>query len=196
MWIDGNHDNHDALGTLHPDDDGIVPIGPRCSYLARGLRWEWRGVRFGALGGAFSVDWSDRAVGESWWPGEVLTQADVDRLGERPLDVLVCHDAPAGAPLRGLALPPADEIQAKDVRDLLSEAVRQTRPKLVVHGHWHHRHSFELAWPTCGDSSGVTWASTLVVGLAADVQASQRSWAILELDPLAFIDGINAAERS
>jgi hypothetical protein len=196
LWIDGNHENHDALGALDPDDDGTVPIGPRCTYLPRGHRWEWSGIRFGALGGAFSVDWSNRALGESWWPGEVLTQTDVDRLGDGPLDVLVCHDAPAGVPLRGLALPLADEVRASRVRDLVAEAVRRTQPGLVVHGHWHHRYSFELTWPTGNDSGELTWASTMVEGLASDVQASHRAWAILELEPVSFVDGRDATARS
>lgn len=187
VWIDGNHENHDALGELEPETDGTVDIGSRCAYLPRGHRWEWRGFRFGALGGAFSIDWRHRVLGESWWPQEVLTAADVDRLGDERLDVLVCHDAPAGVPLRGLALPPADEVRASEVRDLIAEAVRRTQPRLVVHGHWHHRYSFELTWPIADDAAGLAWASTQVEGLAADVQASHQAWAILDLDPFAFI---------
>lgn len=187
-WIDGNHENHDALRLLDPIADGTVPVGERCRYLPRGLRWVWSGVRFGALGGAFSVDRRDRVEGVSWWRGEMLTDGDVARLGEEPLDVLVSHDAPEGVPLRGMALPPVDEVLAGEVRSRILGAVEATAPKLVVHGHWHHRYSYALARPVA-EQGELVWRSTAVEGLAADVQADHRAWAILDLDPLRFIDG-------
>lgn len=66
-WIDGNHENHAALCTLPATADGFVELTDRCVYLPRGHRWTWNGVRFGALGGAFSIDWRERRVGTSWW---------------------------------------------------------------------------------------------------------------------------------
>lgn len=100
-WIDGNHENHDALVALEPEPDGTVVIGERCRYIPRGLRWEWQGIRFGALGGALSVDRRERVEGESWWAGEVMTRSDLERLGDRPLDVLATHNAPEDSPLPG-----------------------------------------------------------------------------------------------
>lgn len=64
-WIDGNHENHDALSAVAAGGNGPLQISQRCIYLPRGVRWTWGGVRFGALGGAFSVDWRERVVGES-----------------------------------------------------------------------------------------------------------------------------------
>ncbi len=186
-WIDGNHENHDALARLEPDGSGMVPIGDRCRYIPRGHRWEWSGVRFGALGGAFSVDRRQRTKHVSWWPGELLTDVDVERLGEDRLDVLVTHDSPEGTPLRGLELPPLDAVLVDEVRGRIFEAVEAVGPKLVVHGHWHHRYSHELAWPVTVDGE-LAWRATVVEGLAADVQGDRRAWAILELNPLRFID--------
>lgn len=186
-WIDGNHENHDALAEVDQSADGTVAINDRCRYLPRGLRWEWRGVRFGALGGAFSVDRRERVEGESWWAGEITSDADVQRLGEDPLDVLVTHDAPDGVPLKGLGLPVVNQVLADEVRARLRSAVESTEPNLLLHGHWHHRYSHELTWPTHIDGE-LVWRSTQVEGLAADVQRDRRAWAILELEPMRFIE--------
>lgn len=186
-WIDGNHENHDALAALAPRD-GFITVSERCLYVPRGHRWTWRGVRFGALGGAFSIDWRDREPGKSWWPEEIPTVEDVERLGTAPLDVLVTHEAPAGVPLEGYRLPAEDEVRAEEVRRHVRSAVEATLPTLVLHGHWHRRNTYELAWPT--EKRGeLVWRSTLVEGLAADVQRDSQAWAILELDPLRFSGG-------
>src|SRR4051812_11791514 len=74
-WIDGNHEDHGQLGALRPTESGFTPVSDRCFYIPRGLRWTWSGVRFGALGGAFSVDWRQRTPGADWWPQEVPTDA-------------------------------------------------------------------------------------------------------------------------
>ena len=77
------------------------------------------------------------------------------------LDVLFCHDAPAGARgLRsGLPWPVPAHIQAEadDVRWLLRAAVDRTQPGIVFHGHWHQRNHVRLPGTT-----------SEVFGLAAD----------------------------
>lgn len=186
-WIDGNHENHARLTELKPDKDGFVTIRNRCRYAPRGHRWRWGQVHFGALGGAFSMDHKYRIEGVSWWPNEILTDADVERLGETPLDVLLSHDAPEGAPIRNFELPPGDELLCLQVRERILQAVQATQPKLVVHGHWHRRTSSELNWTANHDGES-RWLSTQVEGLAADKQSDHRAWAILEVDPLNFID--------
>ncbi len=186
-WIDGNHENHDMLAELEADEDGFVTIRDRCRYAPRGHRWRWGQVHFGALGGAFSMDHHYRIEGVSWWPSEILTDADVARLGETPLDVLLSHDAPEGAPIRNFELPPRDELLCLQVRERILQAVEATQPKLVVHGHWHRRTSSELSWTVNRDGES-RCLSTKVEGLAADKQHDHRAWAILEVDPLSFID--------
>ncbi len=187
-WIDGNHENHTALAALEPSTDGFVEIAESCRYIPRGHRWTWRGTCFGALGGAFSIDWRDRTPGKTWWPEEVTTATDVDRLGTAPLDVLVAHEAPEGVPLDGFRLPAEDQMRTDEVRRLVRAATEAMQPKLVLHGHWHRRHTYELAWPVEQDGE-LVWRSTLVEGLAADVQGDFQAWGILELDPLRFVGG-------
>ena len=188
FWIDGNHENHAALGALRPRADGFVEVVEHCVYVPRGHRWTWQNVRFGALGGAFSIDWRDRTAGKSWWPAEVTRADDVEALGGAPLDVLVAHEAPDGVPLTGFQLPADDQVRTDDVRRLIREATIATQPKLVLHGHWHRRHSFELAWAVEQEGQ-LAWRSAQVEGLAADVQGDARAWGILELDPLTFRGG-------
>jgi hypothetical protein len=187
-WIDGNHENHDAIAALQPTANEIIEITPQCLYIPRGHRWTWQGVRFGALGGAFSIDWRDRKPGKSWWPQETTRTDDIERLGTAHLDVLVTHDAPAGVPLAGFRLPTEDEVRAEEVRRLVREATEATEPKLVLHGDWHRRNTYELAWPT-EENGQLLWRSTVVEGLAADVHGDFQAWGILDLAPLAFTGG-------
>ncbi len=194
-WVDGNHENHDALANLEPDEDGMVTIVDRCRYLPRGHRWQWAGVRFGALGGAFSVDHAVRQEGTSWWRREVLTDADVERLGQEPLDVLVTHDAPDGMPLRGFPIPQVDEILSREVRIRILQAIHATQPKLVVHGHWHHRYSHQLEWPE-SVADDLVWRTAQVEGLGADIHQDNRAWAVLDLSPLCFSDARDSTPAS
>ena len=96
-FVDGNHDDHAQLGVMPVAEDGVRWIRPRFGHLPRG----WRGLHstgltFGALGGASSIDRSDRLEGVDWWPEENITEEQVASLGREPLDVLFAHDAPLG----------------------------------------------------------------------------------------------------
>ena len=174
-WIDGNHENHEWLRLKRKRPDGAVPISEHCIHLPRGYRWDWDGVRFGALGGAFSVDWRERDPLVSWWPQEVTTYSELVLLGEAPLDVLVTHDCPAGVELPSHWRMRVGDQEACDTqRELLAEAVRQTGAKMVLHGHWHHRHTSEL--PS-------TPQPVRVEGLAND-GCGQDSMMVLDLDEL------------
>lgn len=179
VWVDGNHENLAQLRTLPPRGDGFVELKPHVLHAPRGLRWRWAHTRFGALGGAFSIDHAWRTPGTSWWAEETITDEEVERLGREPLDVLVTHDAPAGVPIFGAELPAADEHRAYDNRRRVAVAVDNTSPALVVHGHWHHRYGYTLR----------NEASTRVEGLSSDQEGDGGAWAVLQLPTLAFTDG-------
>ncbi len=173
VWIDGNHENHDALDVWRAEADpaGLVIMRPNVVWASRGARWEWSGVRFGALGGAVSIDRFLRRAGVNWWPQETPTERDVDRLGDASLDVLATHAAPGAVafPFRPLPLPNDIVEEARRSREMLDEAVRRTRPRLVVHGHHHVR--------IRADQPGYR-----VEGLAHD-KAGEGACAVLDLGP-------------
>lgn len=174
VWIDGNHENHEALDRWRQsaDEEGLVRMRDSVRWATRGARWQWAGVRFGALGGAVSIDRFLRRPGVNWWAQEAVTQGDVDRLGDGPLDVLVTHAAPTTTPypVRRLPLPESIIADAKQVRALLDQAVERTTPSLVVHGHYHLRRRTVLGTRT-------------VEGLAHDKSTPEEALALLDLSP-------------
>jgi hypothetical protein len=173
-WIDGNHENHEALKLLPKKTNGMVEIKSRIIYIPRGTRWEWYGVKFGALGGAYSIDWRYRTNFIDWWKGlEEPTLEDVKTLGSEKLDVLVTHDAPSGiSALKGYSLPDFDQRGCNRVRELVELAIHNTQPDLVLHGHWHIRHTSKVR---------VHGREYLIEGLAADVQRDNQAFSILDL---------------
>lgn len=168
-WIvlDGNHEDHSALRVHlnHRDDHGFVTLSEHVRYVPRGHRFSFEGVSFGALGGAVSLDAFIEAAGHDfgsppyrpgwdWFPElEAPSHEDVARLGSEPLDVLLTHEAPSGIALDdrgglyGIYIPPEIAERSERVRRLVSEAIVATRPKIVVHGHWHYRYNATLRVP-------------------------------------------------
>ena len=98
MWLDGNHENFDALEhAVDVDADAPQQMGDALWYLPRASTWEEDGCRLMALGGAYSIDKAYRLEGLSWWPQELITRQQVDRALDRGrVDVLLTHDAPEG----------------------------------------------------------------------------------------------------
>ncbi len=140
LFIDGNHDVHPKLRALPLNGEGFGVISERLLYAPRGHRWEMEGLRFGALGGAYSVDRRTRKLGKSWWEGEEVTEHGVVRLGSEPLDVLIAHEVPVGidvVPEVSGRMPEDVERAAYHGRMLVRDAVRNTEPKRVFSGHWH-----------------------------------------------------------
>lgn len=153
VWIDGNHENHPMLWSKYgPDspiheatDEGFWKMRNGVYYIPRGTRWEWSGIRFLGLGGAYSIDKmhllkQQRQDGsQRWWPTEEITDADVAKcLADRsPVDVMFTHDKPRDAKVPWsrrdlpLALPNQNKIQ---------KVVDTLHPKLLVHGHLHIRY--------------------------------------------------------
>jgi Icc-related predicted phosphoesterase len=190
VFVDGNHDNHTALRALPRDTAGFGVItaktkgGGRLNLIRwapRGHRWTWPGsngrqIRFGALGGAFSIDHRYRRAGRDWWPGiEEVEPQDLDTLGPEPLDVLVAHDCPAGAePPSTMPIASDDAEVSKVSRYLLRAAVDATLPRLVFAGHWHQRSVCEL------EHDGAHPTVVHVMGM----DGQRGNWAVLNLETL------------
>jgi hypothetical protein len=189
--ISGNHDDATQIARFEAknprDEDGMVVLGTGLRWISRGHRWQWSGATFGSLGGAFSIDWEHRTPGEDWWPdAEEVQKADVEKLGTDRLDVLLCHDAPAGAtPNAWLDGWPKNDEQSRVSQHRLRSAVEATRPNLVLHGHWHLRHSSMLRLNSAEHA-------VRVEGLASDQEHDGGSWGVLDLGDLSFEDGDSA----
>ena len=192
--VDGNHDAHPlVLERFHPGAYPTEPVSVRSGLLdwaTRGSRWEWAGVRFGALGGAVSIDKRMRTPGWSWWATEMIWPEDVERLGTGALDVLCTHEAPEGVgqpgvdfvqlPIRLLQ----EEADSRACRRLVEQARQATRPALLLHGHHHMRYRKGM------DGAGVV---TTVEGLGCDMDANGDAWGVLPLPGLGFADGWEVA---
>jgi predicted phosphodiesterase len=192
-WIDGNHENHPLLREKYADSEktpeGFWTIRPGVYYVPRGTRWEWQGLKLMGFGGAASIDKNLRlkiereggkrqdgtrgpATGPltQWWPEEQPTEDDlaVALQDPTPLDILFTHDKPTGAntPHKDIAFlrPPQEKVQT---------LVQKLKPKLLIHGHLHHRYTDRIM---CGDDGRFT----RIEGLDCD-NTFERSWVRLAL---------------
>lgn len=199
-WIDGNHENHSLLRTRYAMSEksveGFWTIRPSVFYVPRGTRWRWQGRQLMGFGGAISFDrewrlWmeSDGGLSESrerlpgpgpgtyWWPEEQATPSEVDYALRDPgtlLDVLFTHDKPR------LSNPRWDQEDSEDLwphQDAVQRLVDVLQPRLLIHGHLHHRYTDRLR------PEGRR--PTNVEGLSSDKSEPRRfSWMMLELSSL------------
>jgi hypothetical protein len=192
LWfIDGNHEWHPELQRLHADEPGPVRLGPpesRIWHLPRGTRWEWRGRKWLAVGGAGSVDWIARTPGQSWWPEEIITgqQAYEICAGGRA-DVMLCHDCPPDAWPTGL--PAGSQLWDYSYADKsnrnLGTIWRHVSPSRTFHGHLHGNYLWAQEH-----------ADRQVQGL--DMDGENGNYAVLSTDAveLSFPERASAAVRA
>ncbi len=148
LFIDGNHECFPKLHEFPMQENGLRKLRDHIHHLPRGFRWEWRDVKYLALGGAHSVDQKWRMPYVSWWPEEVISFADaIETMNDGLTDVLISHDCPAGVPKldERLALNlgnfPEDELdKAAAHQRLLRSVVEEVKPKRIIHGHYHWRY--------------------------------------------------------
>lgn len=163
-WIDGNHEQFSVLEFVDQKAEGglaTLPGHPNIHHIPRATRWVWDGLRFGGLGGATSVDVKLRFPQVDWFPDESLTDADVAAWqAGGPVDVVFCHDRPAGVVTPGVTRASGAALWGEDAMDdaewhaqRLAEALMPTRPRLVFHGHLHTRYT--AVWEYEGGSARV-----------------------------------------
>lgn len=155
--VPGNHEDWNYINQLTAGNR------QRWAYLRdniilapRGIRWEWDGVKFVALGGAPSVDRTWRLEDQHfitdpkqhlWFPGEMITWEDVEYVAAGGYaDVMIGHDAPENVPTIEAQISrsqymwnPADLLYAADGRRRYTEAFKAVAPKTVFHGHYHFK---------------------------------------------------------
>jgi predicted phosphodiesterase len=150
-WLDGNHEDHSRRDQFASYDTEYF------HYLPRGHRWSWWGKQFMSVGGGVSMDKKHRKEGVSWWPGETLSDEELDFCCRIPhgLDVIFAHDCPRGVPIPGVGPEskqrpgesawPADVLyEASQHRDKMREIWECHQPQLYAHGHYHIPYEFWL----------------------------------------------------
>ncbi len=175
-FIDGNHENHPLLWKTYTerDDEGFIKVRPFLSYIPRGHVWQWDGKTFLGLGGAYSIDQEWRIPGRSYWPTEIIRDADVSTALKAvdKIDVLVSHDAPSDVNIPCLAAQDKWNYPGTVInRDKLQVVMQVLLPTLIVHGHYHERYSSELSFPLGVVDDQLDWHRIQIEGLAADPTA-------------------------
>lgn len=184
-FILGNHENYDRLAELGVDHTAseMQHVTEHVTHLPRGFAWDVDGVRFMALGGAFSIDKGHRKPNTEWWPEETITDADVNRsIANGKVDVLLTHDAPQlphalemYMTSNGMVLAMGGhgykiDSASRSNRLAVTAVMQAVDPFLLVHGHFHHAYHDILA-------------NTVVRGLGMNGSGSD-SWFILDTDTI------------
>lgn len=141
--LDGNHEDFDYIKTFKNSDKypGFKEVREHIFYIPRGLGWTWGGKKFVAVGGAWSVDYAYRKLGESWFLEENITDSDVENaLKNKKADYFFSHDSIVSLPYDayfGGARDFRTEAANYDNREKLQKIVSALKPKYAFHGHHH-----------------------------------------------------------
>jgi hypothetical protein len=148
-------------------------LSPHVRFLPCGTTWDWDGTRFGALGGAVSVNRAELVENETWWSDELV--ANVPCRDSAPARSMCssrtmrhCRRARSGTRYvaSNSAMQPICEMQ----RALVDQAMRATGARLVVHGHHQVGYDETIRWAADVDASSlpVGWVETRVVGMGCE----------------------------
>jgi hypothetical protein len=193
LFVDGNHEAFPTLLRYRVHDNGLRKLTGHVWHLPRGFRWQWGGIRWLALGGAYSVDRPYRVPGVSWWRDELITDAQVALVvADGRADVLVAHDCPAGVVIPGVddraglpPFPPLEILRAQEHRQLLRQVVGAVQPRLIFHGHYHTLYE---AHPNLG------YGPMHVVGLDCDERTLDGNVMVVDLADIAMrVEGARRA---
>lgn len=135
VFFGGNHDDYDRYGQVDGalGDFGEIPF-IEDSFFVRG---------------AFSIDKESRTLGKDWWKEEELgwkqSKNALDRYIETKPKHVFTHDGPAVVTEKMF---PEKETFSSNTGKLLSEMIRQHKPKTWTFGHWHETKKFEFGETT------------------------------------------------
>lgn len=159
-FLPGNHEDWGDLEKheQYPDynDEGFIEVASNVFYAPTGFRWEWDGIKFLSVGGAYSIDRKYRTKFISWFPQEIITDEDMKKIQvtdislKREMDVILSHDAPAGVDMArefattygGAKWFDLDPGTARNM-ERLRWACDWWKPTHLYHGHWHLRYTQE-----------------------------------------------------
>jgi len=160
-WCDGNHEDHESLGKLREKE--ISEIVPNVFYMKRGstlILPDGRVVLF--MGGADSVDKEWRTPGLDWFPGETISNKDIDNLPEVGVDIVVSHTCPEFLVRHFIKKGVFDEKFNDPSQKVLTHVWEKYVPRLWYFGHFHTNMVVENGYTkficlNCAGSSGRWW---------------------------------------
>lgn len=187
-FIDGNHEDFPKLQSFSLTGDGTRKLAPNLFHLPRGHRFTVHGLRMLACGGGVSVDKHRRVPGQSWWPDEQITAADIAACENGgAADVLLTHDCPAGVDIPHLEktspyFPPEALRESALHRTKLLAIAAATRPALLFHGHYHRAYTARV---------NLGWGPMRVEGLDCDASSQDEdNVAVYDTDRLRHWAGL------
>jgi hypothetical protein len=151
----GNHEDWDYLNSRFDENPGQpVRFSERVWALPRGYRFRIGGRSFLSFGGAASIDFEYRVLGQTWWPSEFPSREDVEQAtAGGPAEIMVTHETinggtsqveralaanPHGWPLAALAYSGMSRMLVTEVWDAV-------KPCILVHGHMHIADQIQLS---------------------------------------------------
>jgi predicted nucleotidyltransferase len=139
-FCDGNHEDHEALAKFNSKTPTGHEVAPSVFYQERGSTItlpDGRVVLF--MGGAESIDRHRRTEGRDWFPGELLTEADLASLPDCKVDIVISHTLPAVLGFFGDFDSKSHRYKQDDPsRLVLDKVFYRYRPSYWYFGHWHH----------------------------------------------------------
>ena len=149
-WIDGNHENHDAINMMVREHGMKAPIPTPATmggeglkhvlYVPRGCVLQLGDTSVMGFGGAASVDRFVRVLGLDWWPSELITEQQVWGLEvPQKVDILVTHEVPESAlDQRIMRWKSEDPVSVEQTR-YVEAIARRVNPGRMICGHYHVR---------------------------------------------------------
>lgn len=128
QFLDGNHEDHWSLQNLKNPE-----IAPNVFYMKRGTVTtlsDGRNVLW--MGGASSIDKSQRTLGADYFPDEAISANDIYNLPDVEVDIVLSHTLPN-------EMTPVEAIASyKDPStDALSYILERYQPSLWFGAHYH-----------------------------------------------------------
>lgn len=143
IWVDGNHENFDAL-KRYPNDiwkgGKIHRIRNNILHLCRGQIFEIEGKTFFVMGGGYSLDCCNRREGISWWRDEMPGDKDFEEanknlsLHNNTVDYIITHTAPE---IVIRQYPHKNVYEEKSLNNYLQYIYESINFKKWYHGHLH-----------------------------------------------------------
>ena len=142
--LPGNHENYDHwnwyVANMPKSVQGFAQVRTNIFLIPRVHYWTWAGKSFLVAGGAASIDDRWRRQNETkprtlWWDDEILTQDEVEQAKMyKNTDYLFTHDASSRSPFPFALF---EHSRSLDNRLFIDEILRETKPDLHFHGHYH-----------------------------------------------------------